>query len=63
MCTWINATMGGQIMVKLSTSGKVDKCEVDISYSRHVPGLGKKFCNEPGNVFLIYSTFLKLLRC
>ena len=33
--TWINETMGSQLLVKLCYSGKLDKREVTISYSKY----------------------------
>ena len=35
MCTWIDATMGIQLLVNLCSSGKLDKCEVTFIYSKY----------------------------
>ena len=35
LCTWRNATMGSQVLVKLRAIDILDKCEVTISYRKY----------------------------
>ena len=35
MCTGRNAKMGIELMEKICASGKLDKCEITISYSKY----------------------------